>query len=128
MDHRITEENLVQEIRTRFPEIEQEYQRQSSHGDDPSRYQVASMLRDELNKHLGNGEVTELEHRAATFVEEVCLFGSGEALNTIWIRIFERWIHDPQKLRVIWPVLRVKTRETIKDAATRWKCLENLPR
>jgi hypothetical protein len=128
MDHSITEDNLIREIRSRFPEIEQEYQKACSPGYEPGRYQVTSMLRKQLDKHLSSGQLTQLEDRAAEFIEQVCLSGSEEALNTIWIRLFERWIHDPAKLRVIWPILSPKTREKIRDAARRWKCPENVPR
>ena len=128
MNHPITEDNLILEIRSRFPEIEEEFQRQCMHGCEPGRYQVTSMLRKEVDKHLSSGDLTELEHRAAGFIEQVCLSGSEEALNTVWIRIFERWIHNPDKLRVIWPILGPKTQERIHDAARRWKCPENVPR
>jgi hypothetical protein len=73
-------------------------------------------LEDELSK----GELTEFLRRAADFIERVCDSGDSEAINVVWIKVFEWLIFRPRELDLLWPALGATTKENIKDAARRW--------
>ncbi len=53
-------------------------------------------------------------------MERVCTTGDAEAINVIWVKIFEWLIFRPNELRLFWPILGGATRACLKDAAQRW--------
>jgi hypothetical protein len=66
------------------------------------------------------GKITDFLRRFAIFVEQLCADGDLEALNVIWVRIFEWLIFHPKELALMWPIFGPLTKLNIKDAAHRW--------
>ena len=123
-EDRINEKNLIEKLREAFPELEHRYRERV---DDykgervPSNYTVVGfVLQPQLEEEVAKGERSDFLRRAALFIERVCSSGDPEAINVIWIKIFEWLIFRPKELRVMWPILGPATKENIKDAASRW--------
>lgn len=94
----------------------------------PNSYEiVGALLRPRFKRELATGLVTDFVRRSAVFFEKVCASGDVEALNVIWVKIFEWLIGEPEKLKIVWPLLGKQTRAAIEDAAKRWRCSSNLP-
>jgi len=53
-------------------------------------------------------------------MERVCASGDAEAINVVWIKVFEWLIFRCKELGLVWPVLGPLTKATIRDAARRW--------
>src|SRR6185312_7049817 len=126
----ITQHNLVEQLRRSFPEIEvrlREEELRASNGK-PGNYIVFGIVFDPLLKReLARGEVTEFLQRLAVFMERVCTSSDSEAINVIWIEIFEWLIHEPVHLKLLWPILGSATKAKIEDAAVRWGRIGDLP-
>jgi hypothetical protein len=123
MDSPITEDNLIDEMRTAFPELEDTYQQiVEKWGDDlPGRYTiVGETLAASVRRELSAGEITEFLRRSAMFMERVSVSGDDEAINIIWIKIFEWLIFQPKELKLVWSILGSATKAHIRDAAHRW--------
>ncbi len=124
MTEKITEKNLIEQLRLTFPELEDSIQaRLDMHKgkDIPGNYEIVGFLfKPKLKEELSKGELTEFLRRAALFIERVCHSGDPEAINVIWVKLFEWLLHLPKELDLLWPVLGPATKENIKDAAQRW--------
>jgi hypothetical protein len=124
MTEAINKENLVEQLRLAFPELEDGFQERLAAyggGGPPSSYEVVGMvLKPRLREELSKGEVTEFLRRAALFFERVCSSRDTEAINIIWIKVFEWLLSQPNELALLWPALGSATKENIKDAAQRW--------
>jgi hypothetical protein len=89
MDPQITENNLIDEMRTAFPELEDAYQQivEKMGSDPPGRYTiVGETLAASIRRELSAGEITEFLRRSAVFMERVSVSGD-EVINIIWINI-----------------------------------------
>lgn len=123
MTTRIDAVNLIGQMLVSFPELEGTYQSQLGEykGQRLSNYEVvAHVFRPALKDELSKGELNEFLRRAARFIEDVCESGDSEAINVIWVKIFEWLIFKPKELHLFWPALGEVTRYNIKDAARRW--------
>jgi hypothetical protein len=125
MNAEIKQRNLIEQFRAAFPELEEGYQertRQTQGEYAPSNYEVIGyVLQPRLRKELEKGEITDFIRRSAAFMERVCASGDIEAVNVIWIEIFEWLITQPEHLELIRPVLGNRTKAAIKDAQGRWE-------
>src|SRR5262249_60350450 len=81
---------------------------------------IGSVLQPPFKEQLERGEITEFLRRCAAFMEKICNDGDIEAINVIWVRIFEWLLFRPKELQLIWPILGPATRGNLKDAASRW--------
>lgn len=102
----------------------------------PSNYGVVGfVLKTRFAKDIIGRQRSEFLRRCASFLELVCTDGDLEAINLVWIELFEWLIFRPKELNFIWPILGEKTKVNIKDAAQRWSAAarqsgsatENLP-
>src|SRR5215475_9862573 len=106
----IDETNLVHALRQALPELEQAYQDTITHWspDVPGNYTlIAVTLVPRLEEELKKGQISDFLMRCALFLERVCVCGNDEAINVIWIRVFERLISNEHKcdLELLWPIL-----------------------
>ncbi len=127
---RIDASNLIAELRRVFPELEESYQRLLQKWgvkNVRSNYAfVGDILQPRFEHDVLSGEATDFLRRCASFMERVCRDGDVEAINVIWVRIFEWLIFRPRELNLLWPLLGPATRENIKDAARRWSYAKRL--
>jgi len=124
-DIKITGANLIEQIRTYFPELERSYQEQAPELEDEggklSNYLfIGNVFKPMVEEELESGKITPVLERCAAFIERVCIDDDLEAVNAIWIRIFECLIFRPTELHTIWPILGTATKANIRDAARRW--------
>jgi hypothetical protein len=124
MREEIDERNLLDRLRTAFPELEDGYQERAAccKGEGrPGNYEMfGSVFKPRFSEELARGEVTDFLRRSGTFFEQVCRFGDAEAVNVIWVTVFEWLIYRRKDLELLWPLLGPATRAAIKDAAHRW--------
>jgi hypothetical protein len=120
----VNERNLIEALRRAFPELEARYETEVGFWNGertPSNYDfVGFVFKPEFRQELEKGTVTDFLSRSAEFIERVCETGDPEAINVIWIKIFEWLLPRPEKLKLLWPVLGEKTKAEIEDAASRW--------
>jgi len=127
----VTEQNLVEQLRATLPELEEPYQQRLKQADGEilSNYEVAACIfKPKLKQELERGTISDFTERSAIFLERVCESKDVEALNVIWVKIFEWLIREPEKLKLLWPILGKHTKTAIRDAAKRWKFTSNLPK
>jgi len=104
-----------------FPELKSWRETGLDSGDPPSNYAfVGFVFKPQFKQELEKGALTDFLARSAEFIEQVCRSGDAEAVNVIWIKIFEWLLPRPTELRILWPALGEKTKLHIKDAASRW--------
>jgi hypothetical protein len=124
MEEQINERNLIEQLRAAFPELEGRYQDEVAFwGGErlPGNYDVLGFVfRPKLIQEVEKGEVTDFLRRSAAFMERVCASGDAEAVNVVWIKVFEWLIFRRKELELLWPVLGPTTKATIRDAARRW--------
>jgi hypothetical protein len=124
MTSRIDRRNLIEAFREGFPELESKYQEELEFWSGeraPSNYDfVGFIFKPQLKRELESGVITDFLSRSAEFIERVCDTNDQEAVNVIWIKVFEWLLPRPGELRLLWPVLGEKTKANIKDAACRW--------
>jgi len=122
---KIDRHNLIAQIRAHFPELEESYQRECEKWEEdeslPTNYIiVGDVLQPYFIRELERGETSGFLRRCAAFMESVCLTGDAEAINVIWVRLFEWLIFHPRELEMIWASLGPATKSNIRDAARRW--------
>src|SRR4051794_21443536 len=118
MDSPITEDNLIPEMLAAFPELQKAYRQliEKMGSDVPGQYTIVGQtLAAAVQRQLKTQEMNEFLHRSAAFMERVSVSSDEEALNIIWIRIFEWLIFRPKELRLIWPILGPATKDHIRD-------------
>jgi|SRR5579872_640150 len=127
MEDSINRENLIGRMREFLPEIEDLYQqsvndlKRGSAPATPTNYEVVGFaLRPCLQEEVSKGKITDFLRRFASFCERVCTSGDIEAINVIWVKIFEWLMFHPNELRLLWPILGPLSRSNIRDAAHRW--------
>ncbi len=122
MQQELTEHNLVQQMILAFPELEPEYAElvRGDAPDTPHNYSGAAILGRYFRREADRGQVSALLQRCAEFFERASASSDDEAVNIIWIEIFEPLIFNPTHLRLMWPILGPKSKEHIRDAAQRW--------
>ncbi len=127
----VNERNLIEELRKSFPELEAAYiaEEEKWHGEKvPSNYDVLGFVfKPRFKVEVEMGAVTDFLMRSAAFFERVAKSGDIEAINVVWIKIFEWLLTRPDGLKLLWPILGETTKALIKDAATRWNSLASLP-
>lgn len=126
----ITERNLVNELRSTFPEIEDRYKEevQSWGNEFPGNYNVfAFVLKPILRVELARSEDDDFSRRLCSFIERVCSSKDLEAVNVIWLKIFKLLLPNKELVRKLWPLMGVATKRNIEDAALRWGMVRSLP-
>jgi hypothetical protein len=126
----ITEQNLVEELRSTFPEIEALYQEETNSwgNKNPGKYNIfAFVFKPILKQELSKTGNEDFLRRFCLFIERVCISGDKEAINIIWLKIFKLLLADSETVKRIWPLLGTATKSNIKDAASRWHLIGNLP-
>jgi hypothetical protein len=126
----ITGQNLIVELMKSFPELEATYKQEvaASGEQQLSNYEVVGFIfKPRFKSELETGTITEFLRRSARFIESVCKSADAEAVNVIWIKLFEWLLVHPLELRLLWAELGPATKATVRDAATRWNSLEALP-
>ena len=95
----------------------------------PGNYWVfAVILKPVLTEQIAKRDATDFVRRIAQFAEQVCTCGDNEAVNVLWIEIFESLVHSQAgELKFLWPILGPSTKAVIKEVALRRKETENLP-
>ena len=120
----IDETNLVYALRQALPELEQAYQDTITNWSldtPPGNYTlIDETLAPRLLEELEKDQISDFLMRCALFLERVCTCGNDEAINVIWIRVFERLIYNKRDLQLLWPILGPETKRMIRDAAHRW--------
>ena len=133
---KIDAHNLVEHLRVAFPELEDRYQEVMSEweGERSNYIVVGDVLQPRFLQEVAGGKITDFLKRSALFIERVCEDGDLEAINVIWVRLFEWLIFRPKELKLVWPILGPLTKANLRDAAHRWSdaqrrhgYTENLP-
>jgi hypothetical protein len=124
MEEQINEQNLIEQLRAAFPELEGSYDERVAfwgREQSPSNYDVLGFVfRPRLIEEIEKGEVTDFLRRSAAFMERVCTSGNVEAVNVVWTKVFEWLIFRRKELELCWPLFGPATKAAIKDAARRW--------
>ena len=126
---KMTALNLVGKLLTAFPELEKPYVEEvKSYYGLPGNYWVfAVILKPVLTEQISKTD-SAFVSRIAEFIEEVCTSGDIEAVNVLWIEMFEWLVHSQAgELKFLWPILGPSTKEVIKEVASRRRETENLP-
>ena len=124
----ITAPNLTGNLLIALPELENAYlERLKWYCGRPGNYEVIfHCLRPALEADIAEGVTTDFLRRSCSFIEQVCNSGDPEAINVLWIEIFEWLAHSPSgELRFLWPTLGPLTREKIREVLRRMET-ENL--
>ncbi|MFI5095815.1 MAG: hypothetical protein ACHQIK_20500 [Candidatus Acidiferrales bacterium] len=127
---KITALNLVGKLLTAFPELEGRYVEEvkSYYGLPGNYWVIAVILKPVLTEQISKKDGADFVHRIAQFFELVCTSGDNEAVNVLWIEIFEWLVHSHAgELQFLWPILGPSTKAVIKEVAFRRKETENLP-
>ena len=95
----------------------------------PGNYEViVHCLRPALEADIAEGVTTDFLRRSSSLIEQVCNSGDPEAINVLWIEIFEWLAQSPAgELRFLWPTLGPSTRKIIREVLLRRSETENLP-
>jgi hypothetical protein len=126
----ITSVNLVGKLLSALPELEEQYTEElKEYSGLPGNYWVfAVILKPVLIEQIATGKITDFVRRCAAFIEQVCSGKDHEAINVLWIEIFEWLVHSQAgELKSLWPTLGSSTRAKIKEVATRRRETKNLP-
>jgi hypothetical protein len=129
-NEKITEHNLVDELRMVFPEIEASYQAEleSWGGKFPGNYNVlAFVFKPFLKVELAKAASGDYLPRLCEFMECVCASGDREAINAVWLKLFKLFLPDSAVVKHLWPLLGPQTKSNLADAALRWGFVHNLP-
>ena len=126
---KIDEHNLIDQLRAVFPEIEERYRKELQDWKDepPGNYNILGSCSSRTSRKSCQGRTTDFLERLAKFIERVCTSGDIEAINVIWLKLFKLFLAQPEKLKLLWPVLGPATESNIQDAARRWDFIGNLP-
>jgi hypothetical protein len=127
---KIDENNLIAQLRAAFPEIEDRYQEElrSWAEESPGNYNIVGFVfKPYLKQELAKGEINDFLQRFGAFLEKVCTSGNSEAINVVWLKLFKLLLAQPDKLKLLWPILGPATKANIEDAAARWGVIRNLP-
>jgi len=120
----VNNKNLLVHLLSAFPELQESYQvefQEWSRDEPPGNYIiVGTVFTPRFEQDIATGRLTDFLRRSAEFFERVCTSGDDEAVNVIWIRVFERLIFQPTGLKLLWPILGTETKKRIRDAAQRW--------
>lgn len=126
----ITAQNLVEQLRLAFPEIEDRYQEElrSWSGEFPGNYNVfgfvfAPFWEAELARENNNDFVV----RFCGFMEQVCTSQDKDAVNVIWLKIFKVLLADAATVKRLWPFMGASTKANLADAAIRWGLVRRVP-
>jgi hypothetical protein len=126
----ITSANLVGKLLSALPELEKQYTEElKEYYGLPGNYWVfAVILKPVLIEQIAAGEITDFVGRCSAFIEQVCSGKDLEAINVLWIEVFE-WLVNSQagELKFLWPTLGPSTRVKITEVATRRRKTKNLP-
>jgi hypothetical protein len=127
---KITALNLVGKLLTAFPELEKQYVQgvKSYYGVPGNYWVIAVILKPILTDQISKKDGADCVRRIAQFFEQVCTSGDNEAVNVLWIEIFEWLVHSQAgELKFLWPILGPSTKAKIKEVAFRRRETENLP-
>lgn len=125
----ITAGTLVGKLLIALPELEGPYLEEAkSPAGLPSNYWVFGLiLKPAIAAQIPNGP-TDFLRRSCSFFEQVCSSTDHEAINVLWIEVFEWLAHSKSgELKSLWPILGRSTKEVIREVARRRRETENLP-
>lgn len=126
----ITIQNLVEQLRLAFPEIEDRYQEElrSWNGEFPGNYNVfAFVFKPYLQAELAKENNNDFLVRFCGFMEQVCASQDKEAVNVIWLKIFKLLLADAATVKRLWPFMGASTKANLADAAIRWGLVRRVP-
>jgi hypothetical protein len=126
----ITSQNLIDELRMAFPEIETRYQEEvlSWNGESPGNYNIfAFVFKPFIKEELAKENSSDFLGRFCEFLERVCSSDDKEAINVIWLKIFKLLLADPSTVKRLWPLLGSTTKANLADAALRWGQVQSVP-
>jgi hypothetical protein len=126
----ITAQNLVEQLRVAFPEIEARYQEElrSWNGEFPGNYNVfAFVFKPLLKEELAKEGDSNFLARFCGFMEQVCASDDKEAINVIWLKIFKLLLADSSTVKRLWPLMGQATKANLADAALRWGMVRSVP-
>lgn len=128
---RIDRENLEQQIWVAFPELEATYRKALQDYGNAKKlgnYMAFGLvLKPRLIQELRKCERTDFLERVGAFLDAVCVSGDAEAVNVVWLEIFQWVLADRLQLKCLWPVLGKSAKKQLRDAAARWGYTETLP-
>jgi hypothetical protein len=110
----VNDKNLIPELIQTFPELEARYKEEvlACGEEQPSNYSVVGfVLKPRFKAELEAGVITDFLQRSAQFIERVCKSDDPEAINVIWIKLFEWLLVRPVDLRLLWPEFGPATKE-----------------
>jgi hypothetical protein len=81
-----------------------------------------------LEQVLASHTPTDFLRRAGAFIERACDSGDIEAVNVMYVEIFESLLPYREKLRLLWPHLGEKANAAIRDSASRWDAVPDRDR
>lgn len=126
----ITAQNLVEQLRLAFPEIEDRYQEElrSWNGEFPGNYNVfAFVFKPFLQTELARENNDDFLVRFCGFMEQVCASQDKDAVNVIWLKIFKVLLADAATVKRLWPFMGASTKANLADAAIRWGLVRRVP-
>jgi hypothetical protein len=126
----ITALNLVGKSLLAFPELERPFVEEvkSYYGLPGNYWFIGAILKPVFTEQISKKDGANFVNRIAQFFEQVCTSGDNEAVNVLWIEIFEWLVHSRAgELKLLWPILGPSTKSVIKEVAFRRKETENLP-
>ena len=127
---RITAANLTGKLLLALPALEPQYLAQiKSYYGNPGNYSVffhivRPMVEALITRRQKNDDLLQL----SVFIEEVCKCEDPEAVNVLWMEIFEWLVHSQREgLKYWWPSLGPSSRAIIRSVARRRRETDNLP-
>lgn len=126
----ITSQNLVEQLRLAFPEIEDRYleELRSWNGEFPGNYNVfAFVFKPFLQTELAREHNDDFLVRFCGFMEQVCTSQDKEAINVLWLKIFKLLLADAATVKRLWPFMGASTKANLADAALRWGMVRSVP-
>jgi hypothetical protein len=127
---KITALNLVGRLLTAFPELERQYVEgiKSSYGLPGNYWVIHMILKPVVAEQISKKDSADFVRRVGQFFEQVCTSEDKEAVNVLWIEVFEWLVHSRAgELKFLWPILGPSTKAVIKEVAFRRRETENLP-
>ncbi len=125
MQNKLDQHNFTQHFLSAFPELKHSHAKESKDYADDGKTLGHYMATSLLNPRLE--ESVDFLHRLAAFMEKVCDSEDDVAVNAIWIELFMPLTDQPDRLKLLWPILGSNTRRNITEAAKKLRREKGLP-
>lgn len=126
----VTAINLVGKLLTALRELEEPYLKEvkSYYGVTGNYWVVGVVWKPAIKDQISSGKVTDFLRRTSSFIEQVCTSEDAEAINVLWIEMFEDFVHSLDGvLKFMWPILGPSTKAVIRDVAFHRRETDHLP-